>query len=221
LLNRPLNRSMLIAGLIVAPFYLTLLITAGALEPGFSHLTMPMSMLGGVPGVRGLIFNVGVAVTGVFVIAFGIGLREHLPPKRCAKIGVGLLVIGGLGLVGAGYFHCNAGCRNILLEPDLVGRLHTIMSLLSGMGPGLAPFFIWAAMRHSEKWRGFATPTLVAAILANLPGVIFWITILTGFRLVSVEGLIQRIGFVVVLIWIFFTATKLWSMSRSGSEPER
>jgi hypothetical membrane protein len=213
MMNDTINRWLAVAGLFVAPLYFAIIITLGALEPGFSHLTTTMSVLGGVPGLRGLVFNFGVAVTGVLVIAFGIGLWRQLPPKIAAKVGVTLLVIGGLGLIAAGYFHCNEGCRNILTEPDLAGRLHTIVSLLAGIGTGLAPFFVWAAMRGSEKWKGLATPTLVTAILANLPGITFWITFFTGFRLVSVEGLIQRLGLVVVLIWIFFVAARLWRMA--------
>jgi len=142
-------------GMLAAPFYLALIVVLGALEPGFSHLTKPMSMLG--------------------------------------------------------------GCKNILTEPDLVGRLHIVFSLLGGMGTALAPFFVWSAMRGNDNWKGLATPTLVTAILANLPGITFWITIATGFRLPSIEGLIQRLGFVIVLVWIFFVAARLWRLTYPGS----
>lgn len=211
-MNDTVNRGAVAAGLLAAPFYLTLIIVLGALEPGFSHLTALMSMLGGVPGVRGLAFNFGVTVTGMLVIAFGIGLRRQLPPKITARVGFGLLVVGGLGLIGAGVFHCNEGCRNILTEPDFVGRLHIVASLFAGMGTGLAPFFVWVAIRSGTAWKDFATPTLVAAILANLPGIAFWITLSTGFRLHSIEGLIQRLGLVVVLVWVFFAAMRLWRL---------
>lgn len=212
-MNVAVHRWPAAAGLLAAPFYLTLVVVLGALEPGFSHLTTLMSTLGGIPGVRGLAFNLGVATTGVLVIAFGIGLRRQLRPKMSAKLGFALLVIGGLGLNGAAYFHCNEGCRNILTQPGLVGRLHMVSSLLAGMGTGLAPIFVWAAMRGNEDWKGLATATLVTALLANLPGITFWITIATGFRLYSIEGLIQRLGFVVVLIWIFFVAARLWRLA--------
>ena len=207
------NSWLFVAGLIAAPFYLSLIFTLGTFEPEYSQLTTTMSVLGGVSGVRGLTFNVGVAVTGMLVIAFGVGLWQLLPHKRSTKIGFGLLVIGGLGLIGAGYFHCNVGCKNIFVEPDLTGRLHMLASLLSGMGSGLAPLFFWAAMRGSVKWKELATPTLVLAILANLPGITFWITLATDNRLLSVEGLIQRLGFIFVLIWIFYVALKLLRMT--------
>lgn len=208
-----INRWQAVAGLSAAPFYLILIFTLGALEPGFSHLTTPMSLLGGVPSIRGLAFNLGVATTGVLIILFSIGLWRQLPTIISARIGFGLLVMGGLGLIGTGYFHCNEGCRNVFAEPDVVGRLHLITSLLAGMGTAVAPFFIWAAMRHSKKWEGYTNPTLVAAILANLPGITFWLTIFTGNRLESIEGLIQRLGFIVVLIWIFIIAARLWRLA--------
>lgn len=210
MMNDIINRWAIAAGLLAAPFYFMLIISLGALQPGFSHFSMPMSMLGGVLGVRGLIFNIGVAMTGTFILIFGFGLWRALPEKISAKIGFFLLVMGSLGLIGAGYFHCSIDCRNILIEPDLIGRLHILASLLAGMGTGLAPFFFWAAMRHSHTWKRYATPTLVAAILANVPGVMFWVMFATGFRLLSIEGLIQRLGFIVVLIWIFFIAVSAW-----------
>lgn len=77
------------------------------------------------------------------------------------------------------------------------------------MGTGLAPLFVWAAMRGKNRWKGFTRPTLVAAVLSNLPGVTFWITFAAAFRLLSIEGLTQPAGLVVVLIWIFFVAVKL------------
>jgi hypothetical protein len=195
--------------MLAAPFYLTLIITLGAIEPGFSHCTSLMSLLGGVTGVRGLAFNLGVVATGVCVIVFSIGLQRSLPSRWTAKVGSVLFLIGGLGLIGAGIFHCNQDCRNILADPNVVGRLHLISSLFAGMGTGLALFFFWAAMRGSGKWRGFVTPTLVVAVLANVPGIVLWFTIFANLRLHAVEGLIQRVGIIVVLIWIFFVAARL------------
>jgi hypothetical membrane protein len=207
--NRPVNPWARAAGLLAGPLYLTLILALGALEPGFSHRTSLMSTLGGAPGVRGVAFNLGVGTTGALVTIFSIGLHHRLPPTWTTRVGSALLMIGGLGLIGAGVFHCNQGCRNVLAEPDLVGRLHLIASLLAGMGTGLAPLAIWAAMRRSVTCNDLAAATLGAAILANLPGIVFWATVATGFRLHSVEGLIQRAGMVVVLIWIFFVAARL------------
>ena len=204
------SKALTVTGMLAPPFYLILIIVLGELEPGFSHLTDPMSLLGGVPGIRGLIFNTGVAVNGVLVIIFGLMLWRQLTSTISAKIAFGLFVMGGLGLIGAGVFHCDYDCKNVLQEPNLIGQLHAMVSFLAGMGTGLAPFFFWAAMRKSEPWKGFSTPTLIAAIFANLPGIIFWATFLTGYKLESTAGLIQRMGFVVTLFWMFYIAISRW-----------
>jgi hypothetical protein len=154
-------------------------------------------------------FSAGVTMTGTLIIAFAQRLRRVLPSIPSSTIGVWLLTSGGIGLIGAGLFACNEGCRNILVEPNLVGRLHTIASLLGGSGCGLSLFFLWGAIRHSDTWRAFSTSTLVAAILANFPGVVFWMTLFTNSRFYSVEGYIQRMGIIVVLIWIFFAALRM------------
>lgn len=208
-MNGCVSRIAVAAGLLVGPFYLLLIVVLGVFEPGFSHRTSLMSLLGGVPGWRGFTFSAGVAVTGALVIAFALGLRRHLPLIPSSTVGFWLLATGGMGLIGAGVFSCNEGCRNILVEPNLIGGLHTVASLFGGLGCGLSLFLMWGATRHSDNWREFATSTLVAAILANLPGIVFWMTLFTNSRLYSLEGLIQRMGFVVVLIWIFFAALRM------------
>lgn len=196
------------AGLIALPFYIALILVLGALEPGYSHLTMTMSALGGVPGARGFAFNLGVGVTGALIIAFAMALRRQLSPSWLTQAGAFCLIVGGGGFIGAALFHCNLDCRNVLAEPTLAGRIHMITALFGGMFSALAPFFFWGTMRRDGRWRTFATPTLMAGILANLPGIAFWTTIATGYRLYAIEGLIQRLGLIFVLIWIFIATTK-------------
>ena len=40
-------------------------------------------------------------------------------------------------------------------------------------------------------------------------GYCFWVTVAAGVRLTSVDGLIQRAGLVVVLLWMFFVAVSV------------
>jgi hypothetical protein len=45
-------------------------------------------------------------------------------------------------------------------------------------------------------------------------GIALWITVLTGHRLPSVEGLLQRLGFFIVLIWVLLIAVQLLRIVR-------
>ena len=51
------KRVLSIAGIAAPIIFFVLVITLGALEPGYSHLSNMMSVLGGVQGIRGFLFN--------------------------------------------------------------------------------------------------------------------------------------------------------------------
>ncbi len=201
------------AGFLAPLFFVVLILVLGALEPGFNHKTSLMSRLGGVPGVRGIAFDIGVVLVGILIVAFASGLRPQLPSGPASKIGVSLLAIGGLSLVVTGAFPCKPECRNILVEPDFVGRVHLFASFMSGAGLAWSPVAIGIAFRKDKRWRNWWWPTLAVAVVSNIPGIVLWITLLTGARLHSIEGSLQRVAISVVFVWIFALAFKV-SMQR-------
>ena len=211
------------AGGLVTPLFLGLTFGLGALKPGFSHLGSPMSILGGETGWRGLAFNGGITVTGLLVLAFALGLKRRLPAGWLPRAGSALLAGGGVGLLGVGLFHCDPGCRNVLVEPDWVGQVHILAALLAGTGCGVGPVFLWPALRRSPAWRDLAPLTLTLAILANLAGLTFWVSLLAGHRLHSVEGLAERLGLVLIFLWMARMAARLGRMAsraaKSGAPP--
>ncbi len=91
------QRWLAIAGIIAPILYISVATIMGLLEPGYSHRTMMMSILGGVGGLRGAAFNIGLALTGTLLIAFGFGLYREINQGRGKKIGLVLLMIAGVG----------------------------------------------------------------------------------------------------------------------------
>jgi hypothetical membrane protein len=69
-----------IAGMLAPFLYISMIILLGLLEPGYNQRTM-MSVLGGVQGWRGAIFNLGLVLIGIFLIVFGIGLFTTRLPE--------------------------------------------------------------------------------------------------------------------------------------------
>ena len=49
---------------------------------------------------------------------------------------------------------------------------------------------------------------LVTGIIANIPGIIFWIMMAT-IRIPAIDGLIQRLGIVFIFIWIGVMSLKM------------
>lgn len=166
-------------------------------------MTDMMSILGGVRGMRGVVFNTGIALTGTMLIAFAIGVHSYI--SKGSAIGPLFIALGGIGLIGSAVFHCNEGCTNILKSPDYIGILHSITSFIAGFCLAFAPIVIFPRLKKDAQLRSFAWFTLAMGILANIPGLIFWLSFFT-VRMSSWEGLIQRLGIFIPLIWILVTA---------------
>ena len=70
------GRLSVYAGLIAPVLLVSLVAVLSKLESGYSNKTQMMSVLGGVPGIRGLIFNLGLSITGILIVVFAFGLHK-------------------------------------------------------------------------------------------------------------------------------------------------
>ncbi len=198
--NQKMNFYLSISGIIVPVLFIIIVGGLDLLEPGYSHKTEMMSILGGVGGVRGTTFNTGVALIGVLIIAFGIGLHRSITNGEGSKIGPAMIVLGGLGMIGSAIFHCNVDCANVVSQ-TFGGTMHILFAFITGMNLAVSPFFIFVRMRKDPKWKNYTWVTLTTGILANIPGILLWTSFLTT-RMTEIEGLIQRLGIIFPLIWI-------------------
>jgi hypothetical protein len=203
-----------VAGIVAPMLYFSLVAILGLLEPGYSHSTMMMSILGGVEGIRGALFNIGLVLTGTLLIAFGFGLYRGINQGKGKRIGLILLVIAGVGLMGSAYYHCDVGCVNVIQEPDFRGQMHMLFAFFTGLSFALSPIPFFFDLKKDPRWKNYRTFTLAAAILANIPGIILWITLLTT-RVPEWEGIIQRLGILFPLIWVEVMAIKLLRLSKA------
>lgn len=214
---RESQKWLAIAGIIAPILYIGLATILGLLEPGYSHRTMTMSILGGVEGIRGAIFNVGLILTGTLLIAFGFGLQQGINQGRGNKIGLVLLAVAGVGLIGSAYFHCDLGCVNVIQEPDFRGQMHILFAFITGLSFSLSPLPFFFRLKSDARWSNYRGVTLMAAILANVPGILFWITIFTT-RIPEWEGVFQRLGVLFPFIWVEVMAIKLLRLSSNSHQ---
>ena len=207
------NVYLSIAGIMAPVLWFGLVIILGLLEPGYSHMTKTMSVLGGVGGIRGIIFNLGLSLVGLLIISFAVGLHKNINRGKGSKVGPILLILGGVGMILSGIFHCNLNCTNALLETDFIGIMHMLFAFIAGMCLAISPFFIFARLRKDPQWKNHSKFTLITGIMANVPGIIFWITLAT-VRFPAIEGLIQRAGIVFVFIWIGAMSLKMLKLNK-------
>ncbi|MFX1438604.1 MAG: DUF998 domain-containing protein [Promethearchaeota archaeon] len=205
--------SAAIAG-VIAPFlYLILVFGLGFLEPGYNQMTDMMSILGGVEGLRGWLFNLGVIIIGLLVAIFGLGLHPFLNDGDGSKVGPSMLVLGGIGLIGGGIFHCDQDCTNFLTR-NPTGIMHMISSALAGMLIAMSLFVLYFRIRRDPVWERLGGFTLLMALLGNGAGITLWITFATT-RLSAIEGLIQRVGIIAPLLWIAIVSLQMLSIVRN------
>jgi hypothetical membrane protein len=172
-----------ISGILAPILFFGIVIILGLLESGYNHATRMMSVLGGVAGIRGLIFNLGIGLIGVLIILFAFGLHKNINNGKGSKIGPILLAIGGFGLILSGIFHCNLDCANVLVDRNFIGIMHMLSAFIAGMCLSISPLFVFARFRKDDYWKRYAIPTLMAGILANLSGIVLWITVFSSLTL--------------------------------------
>ena len=210
------NRSqkwIALAGIFVPLLYISMVIILGLLEPGYNQRTMMMSILGGVQGWHGAIFNFGLVLIGSLLIVFGFGLHRNVNQGKGNRLGFILFVFAGIGLMGSSYYYCDVGCVNIIQEPDFRGKMHMLFAFIAGLSLAFAPLPFLFSMKHDPRWKSYSGVTLAAVILSNIPGIVMWIALFTT-RLPEWEGIIQRLGLIFPLIWVEAIAIKIFSTSK-------
>jgi hypothetical membrane protein len=206
---------------IAAPIlFSALVIVLGLVEPGYDHRTEMMSLLGGVGGARGAVFNLGTALTGMLLIGFAIGLHRGIAGGEGSRVGPILIVLAGGGMVGSAVFHCNQGCTNVLESPTLTGTLHTVAAFVTGSCIAISPLVIFARLRRDRWWKNCSWFTLAMGIMANIPGLILWTTFLTT-RMPEWEGVIQRLRVAYPLLWVEVMAVHLLRLAAQGASANR
>jgi hypothetical membrane protein len=205
--NRKKYLLVSLAGMLIPILYVSLIIILGALQPGFNHMTMLLSNLGGVGGIRGDIFNIGVGITGGFIILFAFGLNRAVNQSEAGLKRIFLFILGGLGLIGTAIFNCNQNCV-IVLNLDPIRSLHGIFAFIAGLSLTLAPFPFYSHFKKDPEWEKLATFTLTIAILSTISTILFWIMFVTKIFLI-ILGLVQRLDFLFVLVWIGVISTEL------------
>jgi hypothetical protein len=190
-------------------------VVAGALEPGYSHADQGVSELGARTAEHPLIVNAGLVVFGLTFAALGVGLLAVLPSRLAAAlfVGAGIAVIAS-GLIrldcGLSDPHCEALWRAGKLSWHESGHLWA--GLVSRLLLALTPFAIARAL-----WPG---PVASLAAWAGFTGI--GIGVVTFFLYgddSAGDGLLQRLEFLVLHLWVLIVAVGILYGSRRPQRP--
>lgn len=217
----PLSQLLLRFGVAAGPIFVTVFTVAGALRADYSPIRHPVSSLA-LTG-WGWVQVVNFLLTGALLVALAIGIRRVGPrPARGAT--PWLVGLGGIGLMGAGVFPGDPvsgyppGTPDTLVytAPGVAHDAFSVLFFLCLAAAGLA-FTAWCV--RGRRW-GFATYSVLSAIVF----LVLLVTASTGFEqdpaLVAYGGLIQRAALVVGLAWTSVVAVVLLrGAERDGLPP--
>jgi len=190
--------------------FATVVIVAGVIYDGYSHVSQKISELGGDGADHAIVQNVNFIVLGGLVLGFAWALADALGSPR-----TGPALIGFFGLssaIGNGVLPCDEGCKG----ETTVGLLHIITGL-SGFVAALAGMALLARRwRRDPAWRSHADFTQRTFVVA-LVGLI-WFVATQAADAQSLAGIAQRIFVGSFLVWIAVTAARLLTRPEHKSE---
>lgn len=127
-----MTRSLLGYGVLAGPFYVGLALAQAFTRDGFDPTVHAWSML--ALGEHGWIQVANLALTGLMLVAFAIGLRRALTPGRGARWAPRLVATYGLSMVAAAVFRADAAYGFPLGTPEGPGTVswHGMVHLAAG-----------------------------------------------------------------------------------------
>jgi hypothetical membrane protein len=171
-------------------------VVAGALTPGYSHVSQFISELGarGSPqewGVR----LAGFLPSGVLLLAFCWFAYAALPRSSGTTLGLVGLALYAAGYLVAAAYPCDLGCR-----PDKPSTSQLIHNAGGLLGYLLAPAFLLALARAAHAWPSAARLAVAGYAAAGLA----LVGLLTLSPTSSTAGLSQRLLEFAVLAWVVY-----------------
>ena len=182
-------------------------VVAGAITPGYSHLSEPISQLAEPAQPYWLIQVTGFVVFGISMVAIASALWRTLTAGVAAKLGVALVGFAGFNMILTGLFRTDPMGRT---SPSISGQIHettaglVFLSLIAGF------LVLGRPMRRARSWRDLAYFSIIAGLAA--------LTFLVGFGL-SFElqpryvGVWQRLLATTIVVWFSVIAVRVRVLS--------
>jgi hypothetical membrane protein len=196
------SRILSIFGILAPPVIITITITAGLLTPGYSQITDTISSLSDQASKNPQLMTSGFIVYGVLIIGFSYALYLHLHRGFKAYTTWVMLTLYGICMILAGLFRDSPGALNT------EGFVHNAVIITSCLSMLFGMWTFAGSVYKRTSWIGFTWFTIIASFLGLVLSIIFAIQSYVPFA-----GLLQRIFYCIILIWIEVVSIWLFRLS--------
>ena len=193
----------MLCGVLGPLLWLSLIAVAGALQPGFSHVTHYISEL----AERGsstetLMRYAAFEFTGFLYLCFGLTLMGEFRNSRFSRLAACLIALDGLGRIGAGVFPCDPGCVGLSLSQNLHHFFATV-----GFSSGILATIVWGIIFRIQGWSkifiGYSVGTGMLALT-------FLLGMTWSQNPMKTPGLFEHLATLILSLWLLVFAAYLF-----------
>lgn len=182
-------------------------VIAGALEPGYSGVDQGISELGARNAAHPWLMNTGFVVLGLAIAALGPCLVAVLPRRRAARVTGALFAVAGVAMALHAAFPLDCG---LTVDKVCIARFHAgelSWQTTAHLWTGLVFEIAFVATPFALARALWPSPIAAASLASGLSGVGI---LAASYAVVdgagASEGIVQRIGFVPVHLWVLIVA---------------
>ncbi|MFX0076009.1 MAG: DUF998 domain-containing protein [Candidatus Hermodarchaeota archaeon] len=184
-----------IFGMLSPIVYTVMWIYVGSLDSEYNHIRDDISSLFAIGAPNRRLAHTFIIISSVLLLVFYLGLHEGLNDGGGSIIGPSLLVASSiLGVFVALFFPLDEGGEIKTYR----GKMHLILVAASGILTIAGMIALWLRLQLVPFWSGFATFSLVSAIVSAI-----LITISGIFAQGKYRGILERFGVTPYQIYYF------------------
>ena len=189
------SRRLSLCGALIPWVTAAFVIAASLANPGYSHVSETVSLLGTPEREHPELIRIGFVVLGVLTHCLAFGLYRVLGRGQRARVVLVLLAVCGTCVLLSGLFRDDPEAPGV--QATLEGGLHSASAFGALWVLVLAMAgFAWA-VRGDRAWSGFARLSIAVVVVVLLVSAGFAVGPLKPY-----EGLLQRFLYAVLLVWV-------------------
>lgn len=189
---------------------LAFFVIVAMLLPLFSEYTFVSNFISELAlGRFGFVQTLAFFAAGLGSLALALGISQATTDSWGARLGSSLVGLWAVGLILAGIFPIDAGGQPATVS----GGVHFVVATVSVLFLVLGIFALFWTFKREARWRSFRSVSLVLGVSA----VIMFLAVgaAQGSEWV---GIIQRIFFGVLFLWLILAAVRLYLIAENTSE---
>jgi hypothetical membrane protein len=211
-MNRRLPMTWLaIVGMIGPVCFMTLVIIQGALQPDYSHISLPISALAAWPA--GWMQDLNFFVFATLTAGFSVALHRAIRPTRSGMVGIALLLAGCVALFMAGIFPW----INVDGVPTETPQ-HAVAAILTFSCTSIGLIVLSRRIAADPRWEDLSVYVLATGIIMLVLFIaVGFFAVDEGAPFHNWTGLIQR---VLAAVWFAVLLVMAWRVLRLTREDQ-